>query len=97
MLYSHVECYTASLVRYASYSAPLFEQGNSSLKDNGTVSPFLQLSTIPRPFEVTVADPSNLIVHLFLGSFVTATSLGISSLSEHSSSPRNWASKSTMA
>ncbi|XP_065625328.1 peroxidase 64 [Quercus suber] len=87
----------ASLVRYASYSTALFEHGNSSLKDNGMVSSSSQLSIIPRPFEVVVADPSNLMIHFFHRSSVTATSLRISSLSEHSSSPGNWASRSTMA
>ena len=75
----------------------LFKQGNSSLKDNGTVSPSSQLSSIPRLFEVVVADPSNLMVHFFPRSSAVATSPRISSLSEHSSSLGNWASRSTMA
>ena len=83
--------------RYAFYLVALFKQGNLSLKDNCTVSPFSQLSTIPRPFEVAVADPSNLMVHLFLGSSATTTSLRISSLSEHSSSLGNWATRYAMA
>ena len=53
------------------------------------VFPSSQLSTIPKPFEVVVADSSNLMVHFFLRSFAAAISLGISSLSEHSSSPGN--------
>jgi len=80
---------TANPVRYALYLVTLFKQGNSSLKDNGTVSPSLQLSTIHKPFEVVVVDPSNLMVYFFLGGFATITSLGISSLSEHSSSLGN--------
>ena len=75
----------ANPVKYASYSAALFEYENQSLKDNSIVSLSSQLSIIPNPFEVVIADPSNLIVHLFPGSSATATSLGISSLSEHSS------------
>ena len=71
-------------VNYASYSAALFEQENPSLEDKGMVSPSSQLSTILSPFEVVVADPSNLIVHFFPRSSVTATSPRISSLSEHS-------------
>ena len=76
-------------VKYASYSAALLEQENPSLKDKGMVFPFSQLSTTPTPFEVVVVDPSNLIVYFFFGVFVIATSLGISSLSELSSFPRN--------
>ena len=79
----------ANSVKYASYSVALFEHGNSSLKDNGTVSPSSQLSTIPRPFEVVVADPSNFMVHFFHGRSTITTSPRISSFSEHSSSPRN--------
>ena len=86
-----------SPVKYASYSAALFEQENPSLKDKGMVSPSSQLSMIPSPFEVAIADPSNLIVHFFLENSVTATVSGISLLSKHSSFPRDWASKSTMA
>ena len=76
-------------VRYVSYSAALFEQENPNLKDKGMVSPSSQLSTTPNPFEVVVADPSNLIVHFFLGSFATATSPGIYLLSEPSFFPGN--------
>ena len=92
-------CFTPMLsamtnpVRYASYSVALFEWGNSSLKDNSMVSLSSQLSTIPRPFEVDVADLSNLMTHFFPRSFVTANSPKVSSLSEHFSSLGNWASK----
>ena len=88
---------TVNPVKYTSYSAALLEQENQSLKDKGMVSPSSQLSTIPTPFEVVVADPSNLIVHFFLGTSTTTTSPGISSLSELSSSPGNCANRSTMA
>ena len=57
------------------------------MKDKGMVSPFSQLSITPNPFEVVVANPSNLIVHFFLGSSATATFLGISSLNELFSFP----------
>ena len=78
-----------SPVKYASYSAVLLEHEKPSLEDNGMVSPFSQLSTTPIPFEVAIANPPNLIVHFFLGISVTATSLGISSLSGLSSFPGN--------
>ena len=84
-------------VRYASYSAALFEKENPSLKDKGMVSPSSQLSITPTPFEVMVANPSNLIVHFFPWTFATATSPGIFSLNEHSSFPGNWANRSAMA
>uniref|UniRef100_A0A7N2LI95 WAT1-related protein n=1 Tax=Quercus lobata TaxID=97700 RepID=A0A7N2LI95_QUELO len=45
----------ASPIRYASYSAVFFEQGNSSLKENGMIPPSSQLSRIPTPFEAAVA------------------------------------------
>ena len=76
-------------VNYALYSAALFEQENPNLEDKGMVSPSSQLSTILSPFEVVVADPSNLTVHFFLGGSATATSSGISLLNEHSSFPGN--------
>ena len=63
-------------VKYASYSAALLEHEKPSLKDKGMISPFSQLSTIPTPFEVAVADSSNLMVHFFPGISVTATSQG---------------------
>ena len=88
---------TVNPVKYASYSAALLEQENPSLKDKGMVSPSLQLSTIPTPFEVLVADPSNLIVYFFPGASTTATSPGISSLSELSSSLGNYANRSAIA
>ena len=71
---------TVNSVKYASYSAALLEQENPSLKDKGMASPSSQLSKTPTPFEVVVADPSNLIVHFFLGTSTTATSPGISFL-----------------
>ena len=74
-----------NLVRYASYSATLLEQEKPSLKDKGMVSPFSQLSMTPTPFEVVVADPSNLVVHFFHGISIITISPGISSLSELSS------------
>ena len=61
------------------------------------MSPSLQLSTTLSPFEVVVADPSNLTVHFFPRISTIATSPGISSLSKHSSFPRNWASRFAMA
>ena len=67
------------------------------MKDKGMVSLSSQLSTIPTPFEVIVADPSNLIIHFFPGASTTTTSLGISSLSELSSSPGNYANRFDMA
>ena len=88
---------TVNPVKYASYSTALLEQENPSLKDKGMVSPSLQLSTTPTPFEVVVADHSNLIVHFFPGTFAIATSPGISSLSELSSSPGNCANRFAMA
>ena len=88
---------TVNLVKYSSYSATLLEQENLSLKDKGMVSPSSQLSTTPTPFEVVVADYSNLIVHFFPGTFATATSPRISSLSELSSFPGNYANRSAMA
>ena len=78
-----------NLIKYASYSAALIEQENPNLKDKGMVSLSSQLNTIHNPFEVIVANPSNLIVHFFPGSSATATSPGISSLSDHSSFPGN--------
>ena len=63
-------CFTSMLsamvnpVRYASYSVALFEQKNPSLKDKGMVYTSSQLSITPNPFEVVVADPSNLIVQI---------------------------------
>ena len=96
-------CFTSILsamvnpVKYASYSAVLFEQENLSLKDKGMVSPSSQLSTTLIPFEVVVADPSNLIVHFFPKISATATFPRISSLSEHFSFPGNYASRSAMA
>ena len=88
---------TVNPVKYTSYSAALLEQENQSLKDKGMVSPSSQLSTIPTPFVVVVAESSNLIVHFFPGTSTTNTSPGISSLSELSSSPGNCANRSTMA
>ena len=67
------------------------------MKDRGMVFPSSQLSTTPTPFEVVIADPSNLIVHFFPGISATATSLGISSLSELFSFLGNCASRSAMA
>ena len=75
--------------RYAFYLVALFKQGNLSLKDNGTVSPSSQLSTILRPFEVAITDPSNLMIHFFHGSSAAANSLEIFSLNEHFSSLGN--------
>ena len=95
--FTHMLSAMVNPVRYVSYSAALFEQENPNLKDKGMVSPSSQLSTTPNPFEVVVANPSNLIVHFFLGSSTTATSLGISSLNEPFSFPGNWASRFTMA
>ena len=66
MCFTPILSATVSPVKYASYSAALLEQENPSLKDKDMVSPSSQLSTIPTPFEVIVADPSNLIVHSFL-------------------------------
>ena len=65
-----------NLVRYASYLATLLEQEKPSLKDKGMVSPFSQLSMTPTPFEVVVADPSNLVVHFFHGSLSSPFHLG---------------------
>ena len=87
---------TVNSVKYASYLAALLEQENPSLKDKGMVSPSSQLSTIPTPFEVVVADLSNLIVHFFPRESTTATSPEISSLSELSS-PGNYANRFAMA
>ena len=96
MLYSYTECYSYP-VKYTSYSAALLEQENPSLKDKGMVSPSSQLSTTPTPFEVVVANLSNLIVHFFLGISAITTSPGISLLSELSSFPGNYASTSDIA
>ena len=86
-----------SPIKYASYSVAFLEHEKPSLKDKGMVSPFSQLSAIPTPFEVVVADPSNLIIYFFPRISVTTTSLGISSLSEPSSFPRNCANRTAMA
>ena len=97
MCFTPILSATVNPVKYALYSVVLLEQENPSLKEKGMVSLSSQLSTTPTPFEVVVADPSNLIVHFFLGTSTTTTSPGISSLSEFSSSPRNYANRSAMA
>ena len=97
MCFTPILSATINLVKYASYSAALLEQENPRLKDKGMVSPSSQLSTIPTPFEVLVADPSNLIIYFFPGASTTATSPGISLLSELSSSLGNCANRSVIA
>ena len=97
MCFTPILSATINPVKYASYSTALLEQENPSLKDKGMVSPSSQLGTTPTPFEIIVADPSNLIVHFFLETSATATSPRISSLSELSSSLGNCANRSAMA
>ena len=97
MCFTPILSATVSPVKYALYSAALLEQENPSLKDKGMVFPSSQLSTTPTLFEVVVADSSNLIVHFFPGASTTATSLGISLLSELSFSPGNCANRFAMA
>ena len=97
MCFTPILSATVNPVKYASYLTALLEQENPSLKGKGMVSPSSQLSTTPTPFEVVVADYSNLIVHFFPWTFAIATSHGISSLSELSSSHGNCANRSAMA